>query len=305
MIRPNHRNPMKQGGSTVVISGKPGSGKSTLISGLIHSKRNMIPVAVAVNESEESNHFYKTLFPKNFVYDRYEVEILDRVFQRQKKLCSMMKIQKFHHINPWMLLILDDCTSDPKIFKSKQQSELFKNGRHLFLLYILSFQYICDLPKALRSSVSGGFFFKENSINVLKSLYENFGGVIPSFSMFRQLMSNITGNYRCLYIDNTSQSNEWQSCVYYCQTPKRFAENPVVGTSSSNHDACSGIFGSKNYKDFFEMTPATILPNPENLKMENWLNAQNQTKKSIMWTGDKKNNNDEENKIKNLAKKFS
>ena len=276
LIRPNHRNLFNQGGSTIVISGKPGSGKSTLISGLIHSKRDIIPVAVAVNESEESNHFYKSLFPQAFVYNQYDVEILDRVFERQKKLCSKMKIQKENHINPWMLLILDDCTTDPHIFKTKQQSELFKNGRHLFILYILSFQYICDLPRSLRSSVSGGFFFKETSVNVLKSLYDNFAGVIPSFRLFRQLMSNITGNYRCLFIDNMSQSNEWLSCVYYCQTPYRFADQ--LGTNdtdgSQNSKKGLGAFGSQNYRSFRKNTPV-ILPSSDTLKMENWLNVRN------------------------------
>jgi hypothetical protein len=261
LIRPNHRESHKLGGSTIVISGKPGFGKSTLLTGLIFSKKDIIPAAVAVNGSEDFNHFYKQFFPKQFVTSECSLELLDNIFERQRILLDRIKNGNETNLNPWLMLILDDCTADPAVFKTVQQNHLFKNGRQMNILYILSFQYVCDLPVNIRSCVSGVFLFKETSVKNLKKLYENFAAVIPTFSIFRKLMSSVTGDYRCLFIDNVKQSNEWIECVYHCKTPSAFTkiEKDKVGQ-----------FGSENFRNSStDETLTLFLPTVQKMKKEN------------------------------------
>ena len=66
----------------------------------------------------------------------------------RKKLRTIIKRQKLAHkhlINPWAVLILDDCTDDPRVFNKPLQNALYKKGRHWKLLYILSLQYAMDV----------------------------------------------------------------------------------------------------------------------------------------------------------------
>lgn len=47
------------GGSKIVVIGKPGTGKSTLIKSILYAKKHIFPVAVAMSGSEDSNEAYK------------------------------------------------------------------------------------------------------------------------------------------------------------------------------------------------------------------------------------------------------
>ncbi len=68
------------------------------------------------------------------------------------------------------VLLLDDCTEDKKIFSSKWQQSLFKNGRHWKLLYITFSSHATDIPPAIRTNVDGVFIFRETNENNLKTI---------------------------------------------------------------------------------------------------------------------------------------
>ncbi len=125
--------------------------------------------------SSACNCFYSDIFPPLFIHDEYDEEIIKKFIKRQKYANE--------HIseNPWAVLLLDDCTEDKKIFSSKWQQSLFKNGRHWKLLYILSLQHATDIPPAIRTNVDGVFIFRETNENNLKNIYLNYAGVIPKF----------------------------------------------------------------------------------------------------------------------------
>ena len=68
-ILPNSENfeNKDQGGSKIVIIGKPGTGKTTLITDLLYHKKHIYPTAVVVSGTEDSNGHYSSIFPKPFV----------------------------------------------------------------------------------------------------------------------------------------------------------------------------------------------------------------------------------------------
>lgn len=219
LINPTEENQNKDiGGSKIVVIGKAGTGKSTLIRYLVLLKSNIIPVAMVVSGTEDSNRFYANIFPEQFIHTEYNEYIIQNFIKRQKHAISFLNHPPN---NPWAILLLDDCTDDKKIFNTKQQQSLFKNGRHWKMLYILSLQHPMDLPPSIRTNIDGIFIFKETNENNLKNLYLNYGGVFPNLETFKEYMLQVTGDYTALYIDNSNQDyKQWYENVYYWKVPE-------------------------------------------------------------------------------------
>lgn len=194
------------------------TGKSTLIASLLYAKKHIFPVGMVMSGSEDSNHYYSKIFPTTFVYNSYNEDIIKKFVKRQK-------LAKEHLSNPWGVLLLDDCTDDPKCFNKPIQHALYKKGRHWKLWYILSLQYAMDVKPVIRVNVDGTFILREPSVKIRKTIWENYAGIIPDFSLFCQIMDQITDDYTALYIHNATTSNNIEDCIFWYKAkivPKDF-----------------------------------------------------------------------------------
>jgi hypothetical protein len=158
--------------------------------------------------TEDSNGHYRKIFPSSFVYNSLQEKKIEDFITRQK-------VAKLHVRNPWAVLLLDDCTDDPKVLNKPLFQSLYKNGRHWKLLYILSLQYCMDVKPVVRTNIDGTFILRESSLRNRKVLWENYAGIIPDFGFFCQIMDTITDNYTALYIHNATQSNKLEDCVFW------------------------------------------------------------------------------------------
>ena len=142
-IQPNfdNMNNPEQGGSKIVIIGKPGTGKTTLITRILYEKRHIFPSSFVMSGTEDSNGHYGKIMPSIFVHNKYDERKVEDFVTRQK-------ISKKHLLNPWSVLLLDDCTDDPKIFNKPIFQGLFKNGRHWKMLFILRFSTVWTLNQS-------------------------------------------------------------------------------------------------------------------------------------------------------------
>jgi len=232
MIRPSLRqiHEIAKGSVKVAIIGKPGTGKTFLISSLLYEKSHIFPVGVVVSGTEDSNHHYARIFPSTFVHNK-----LDKKLTIVTDFVKRQKIAREHIENPWAVLLLDDCCDDPRIFNDPIFQNLFKNGRHFAMWFILSLQYAMDIKPVIRTNIDGTFILREPNLRNRHKLYENYAGIIPDFGLFCELMDQITDDYTALYIHNATTTNDWKDCVFWYkakQTPKDFR------------------FGAKEYYDF-------------------------------------------------------
>lgn len=204
------------------------TGKTTLIASLLYAKKHMIPVGMAMSGTEDSNHFYRSIFPSTFVFNNYDEPQVENFVRRQK-------IAKEHLENPWAVIILDDCTDDPAIFRKPLQNGMYKRGRHWKMWYILSLQYGMDVRPVIRTNIDGVFILREPNMRNRRVMYENYASIIPDFKLFCDILDQITNDFTALYIHNTTKTNNWQDCVFW------YKASPVPADFK---------FGSDDYWDF-------------------------------------------------------
>jgi len=197
-----------QGGCKTVIIGKPGTGKTTLITSLLYQKSHIYPAAQVHSGTEDSNGHYRKLFPSTFVFNKFTETAAEEFIKRQK-------FSKKHLQNPWAVLLLDDCTDDPKSLTKPLIQGIFKNGRHWKMWFILSLQYCLDVKPVIRTNIDGTFILREPSLKNRKSLWENYASIIPDFNMFCEIMDQITDDYTALYVHNATNSNKLSDCIFW------------------------------------------------------------------------------------------
>ena len=206
-------------GAIIAMIGRRGQGKSFLVRDLLYYKRD-VPIGTVISASEGSNRFYSDMMPSLFIHEEFSAEILSNLVKRQKIVTKKMKQQTEQYgksnIDPYAFLILDDLMYDaPTWIKDINIKDIFMNGRHFNLMFLVTMQFSLGIPPAFRTNVDYVFILRENYINNRKRLYEHYAGMFPTFEIFCQVMNQCTENYECLVIDNTSRSNKIEDCVYW------------------------------------------------------------------------------------------
>jgi len=195
--------------SIVVMLGKRMSGKSVLIKDVLYHNRD-IPLGTIISGTDHVVHYYDKFVPSMLIYKKYEPVIIERVFKRQEKALQD------NWSNPNAFLLMDDCLQDARQFtKDPRIGEIFYNGRHYQILYILAMQSPMGIPPAFRTNIDFTFIFKNGNGQDRDKIYKNYANMFRSFEEFTIILDNCTEDYNCLVIDNTTSSNKLEDQVFY------------------------------------------------------------------------------------------
>tara|TARA_R110002074_G_scaffold146106_1_gene295471 strand:+ start:306 stop:1124 length:819 start_codon:yes stop_codon:yes gene_type:complete len=197
----------------VVMIGKRNTGKSFLTKDLMYYKKS-IPVGTVISPTENANKFYSDIIPPIFIHDEYQEGIISNFMKRQKHLKKKIRSGDTN-IDNRAFLLLDDCLYDNQWKKDKRIREIFMNGRHWNIMFILIMQYALGVPPNLRCNIDWVFILRENIVSNRKRLYDHYAGMFPTFDMFCSTMDQCTNNYECLVIHNSSRSNKLDEQVYW------------------------------------------------------------------------------------------
>jgi hypothetical protein len=242
--------------SVVVMIGKRNTGKSFLTKDLLFHHQDL-PAGTVICPTENANRFYGDILPPIFIHDEYEAKITCEFIKRQKILKKRILTGE-KEIDNRAFLIMDDCLYDNDWKKDKVIREIFMNGRHWGVFFLLCMQYAIGIPPNLRSNIDWVFLLRENNYQNRKKLYENYAGMFYTFDMFCQTMDACTENFECLVIHNGSKSNKLDEQVYWykaenhdefkvcCPDAWSFSEQNYNPDDEDDEDKLSDMFKKKN-----------------------------------------------------------
>lgn len=203
---------------TIAMIAKRATGKSFLTREIMYQKRN-IAAAIAISRTEKLNSFYSEFIPDSYIYSEYVSDILTRIYERQSVMNEDNKKRIKDGKKPKddsIMLIMDDCMSSKGTWlKDPNITELFFNGRHHHLSFILTMQYSVGIPPEMRSNFDYIFLLAEDIYSNRKRLYEHYAGIFPSFDIFQQVFSDITEDYGVMVINNRIHSKNITDKVFW------------------------------------------------------------------------------------------
>jgi hypothetical protein len=198
-----------------VFVGKRNSGKSFCVKDMLYYQKN-IPVVRVISGTERANKHYSHFVPPVFINFEFTDDIINNFMKRQHTLMAKSQEQRYKNMDKRAILILDDLMFAKNSWvKNPRIKEIAMNGRHWDVSFIITLQYCLGIPPDLRANVDYVFLFKENRASERRKLYEYWAGVIPTYSMFCEIMDACTNDYGCIVIDTVAKSNKLEDQVFY------------------------------------------------------------------------------------------
>jgi hypothetical protein len=217
---------------------KRGSGKSWVCRAIIRHF-NYLPGGVIIAKTERMSCFYGKFFPDTYIHYEYKSEILDNLLYRQEIIIEKCK-EKYKEgkkVDPRAFLLMDDCLASKGTWMSDGPVlEVFYNGRHYQLLFILTMQFPLGIRPELRCNFDYIFLLADDFYSNQKRLYDHYAGMFPSFDFFRQVFLQLTDEFGCMVIVNRGARKDILDKVFHYK----------AGT-----DDC-GVIGCNQFKKFHE-----------------------------------------------------
>lgn len=186
---------------TIVAVGKRRTGKSWVFRNLMYLMRDQIPAGIVISQTDELNKFWRQYIPSKFIYPRYEPEILDAVFKRQKKILTDKSLtDKEKEEKAPFFILLDDVISDQRLKYDANLIELFVAGRHYKLFVLITTQYAKAITPILRGNTDYIFIMKTIQQKQREALWEDFGDFLTK-DAFAQILDAYTEDNEVLVID--------------------------------------------------------------------------------------------------------
>lgn len=205
--------------ATVLCLGRRRSGKSFLVRDIFFHHRH-IPSGIVFSGTEEASPFFSDFVPDCFIHSEYDTDLIQDVLNRQKRKIREAKMTgksssgKMPSNN--IFIVLDDMLHEAQTWKKdKTIKNIFFNGRHYNVLFILTMQYAQAIPPELRSNIDYVFIFNEPAVANRKKIYDAYGGMIPSFDHFCNILDACTQDHECLVIKTSGNSSNLSDQIFW------------------------------------------------------------------------------------------
>lgn len=202
---------------SICMIAKRGSGKSWICRSIL-KHFSYLPGGLIIAPTDKMSCFYGKFFPDIYIHYEYSNEILERMFERQSRMidkCVAKYMQK-KKVDPRAFIIMDDCLSSKGNWMSEQPIlEIFYNGRHFQLMFILTMQFPLGIKPELRANFDYIFLLADDFYSNQKRLFDHYAGMFPSLESFRQVFTQITDDYGAMVIVNRGARKNILDKVFY------------------------------------------------------------------------------------------
>ena len=211
--------------SIIVLIGKRKGGKSSLVLDFL-SYHTDIPVAMVISPTDEFNHTFRGVIPEIFIHHEFNPTALNTFLKRQQEKTKRSQIDGS---DPRALLILDDIMGEDDSWSRDSTIKwLFLNGRHVNVTLVVALQDVIGLPPKMRNNTDYIFICKQTNRIGRERIYRMFAGVFDNIQLFEHTMLHCCDDYRCLVIDNTSQSYNLEDQVFWYKADINRAKSAKV-----------------------------------------------------------------------------
>jgi hypothetical protein len=212
--------------SKVLVIAKPGCGAPSVIKDILFYKKNKFGNGVLMS----SNDTFNGLLPPLYTVSSYDDRKLEKLSASQMKYAR----ENGRESLPPACAVIDSLAPNahPDALKN-----VLMNGRQCGIFFVWGIQYPYTgtmLPPALRSQFDYIFIGKETNTKMRKTLFDQYGGMFPSFTSFCDVLDETTTDYGCMVIDQRAPSKQLQTnaisdrdqylienCVYWYKPEKR------------------------------------------------------------------------------------
>jgi hypothetical protein len=206
---------------SIVMIAKRRSGKSWIVRALMNYFRN-IPVGCIICPSDNVNPFYSKFFPPSYIFYQYKTEIVEAIFARQEiiKQKAEQKLKMGKKVDTRCFIIMDDClASKGSWIKDQQLRNIFFNGRHSDIMYVLTMQFPLGITPELRANFDYIFLLAEDFVSNKKRIYDHYAGMFPNFESFRQVFDQLTSDFGAMVIVNSGTRASFLEKVFWYRAP--------------------------------------------------------------------------------------
>ena len=199
--------------ATILIIGKRRSGKSVLLKDIFYHHQ-AIPQAVVISGTESASPFFRDFIPDTFIYNKYNSEKIKKVINRQKLIINEARDKGLGNNGDGktkennVAIVFDDLQADVSEWVNDQNiKDIFFNGRHYNIFFVLSLQYMMGLKANLRSNIDYVFVFSESSFKNKRKIWEDYFSFFPDFGHFCNVLDQCTTDYGCLIVKTCGESS--------------------------------------------------------------------------------------------------
>lgn len=217
----------------ICIIAKRNSGKSWIVRSLLNHYRD-VPAGIIICPTDKMSNFYDSIIPSLYVHYEYSSLTISEILNRQEAMLLKYNeyLKKDKVVDPRAFIVMDDCLADVKVWATDQNiKELFLNGRHYKILFILTMQHCLGIKPDLRDNIDYVFLLKNNKIGEQKKIWTNYAGIFPTFTAFRQVYNELTKDYGAMVINNKG-GDEFIETIFYFKAKK--IEKILVGCRQYN-----------------------------------------------------------------------
>lgn len=193
--------------ATLVFVGKRRTGKSWAMRNIMYLLREKFQGGIVISQTDELNKFWQQYVPKKYIFNKYDPEILQAVFRRQKKILNdINKTDEEKDRDAPFFVLLDDVISDQRLKYDESLIECFVAGRHYRLFLLITTQYAKAITPVLRGNTDYCFMMKCLQQRQLEALWEDFGSFLTK-DAFAQMINAYTEDNEIMIV-NTCPDTE-------------------------------------------------------------------------------------------------